>query len=187
MNGKMRIIDFNDDFQGFEDNEDVLLDTGVILALLNQYDVWHSTVKSLFDKYVFTESSNLYLYIHPGIVNEVTFLSDKPLKQFMLKHGLRYSREEIEDTTNATIKGIRELIEKEYLLILDGNTSSILKQIDFSHYFGSMDALTVSLTEEYGISLLTLDKRLIDNINNKKDTLKNIQNLYYSTSEHRDY
>jgi len=183
----MKRIDFNYSFPGFDDNEDILLDTGVILALLNKYDAWHTTVKNLFDNFIFNEGSNLYLYIHSGIINEVTFLSDKPLKQYMLKHGLRFTQEEIQDAISSTILGIRELVEKEFLLILDSNTNSILKQIDHSQYFGSMDALTISLAEEYGISLLTVDRKLIENIENKKDDFVNIQNVYYSTSGYRDY
>lgn len=50
----MRITDFNDPrFNGFENEEEILVDTGMLYAYYNQYDAYHATVKSLFDTYVF--------------------------------------------------------------------------------------------------------------------------------------
>lgn len=40
--------DFNNGFKGFADNEKILLDTCVILALANEYDAWHNTVSNFF-------------------------------------------------------------------------------------------------------------------------------------------
>lgn len=61
MNGKMEKIDFNSKyFKGFEKDEKILLDTGIILALANEYDSWHGTVKDLFDKYILTENQSFF-------------------------------------------------------------------------------------------------------------------------------
>lgn len=179
---------FNQEFTGFKDNEDILLDTGVVLALINKYDAWHSTIKSLFENYIFNEESNVFLYVHSGIVNEVTHLSDKPLSQYISKHkGSIVTEEDIKEARDATILGIRELIDKEYVSLLISDKNSILKQIDYSLYFGSNDSLSVSLLDGYGISLLTVDNRLVDNIENIKQDFPNIQTLYYTKSNHKDY
>ncbi|MFA5882151.1 MAG: hypothetical protein WC834_08125 [Eubacteriales bacterium] len=182
----MRKIDFNDNFTGFEEGEDILLDTGIILALLNQYDAWHSTVKDLFNSFIFVETSKVTLYVHSGIINEVTFLSGRPLQTYMEKYGQSYSQQDIDDAINNTLRGISELIENEILLPLDSSKASILNQIRYSRYFGAMDALVVSVVEDYGISFLTVDNRLVEKIVNK-DSLANIRNLYYTLPNYRDY
>lgn len=84
IGGSMRIIDFNHpEFQGFSEGEDILIDTGVWLAFYNQYDAYHSTVKRLFDKHVLHNEKNLFLYINPTIVNEITHLASTPLKKYL--------------------------------------------------------------------------------------------------------
>ena len=46
-------FDFNrPDFQGFVEGEDILVDTGVLLAFYNPYDAYYSTVNQLFDKHI---------------------------------------------------------------------------------------------------------------------------------------
>ena len=47
----MRFFDFNDNFKGFEDREEILVDTNILLAYLNSYDAWHNTVSRLFDNH----------------------------------------------------------------------------------------------------------------------------------------
>jgi len=188
MNGKMEIIDFNRNFQGFYDSEDILLDTGVILALLNQYDAWHTTVKNLFNNFVFNSTLNLSLYIHPGIVNEVTHLSGKPLEQYMAKHqNLLFSQSDIENITTDTLQKIRDFIEQDILIVLESTKQTLLKQIDYCRYFGALDSLTVAMTDEYGISLLTVDNRLVNNIAAKTIEFKNIVRVYHTTPAYRSY
>lgn len=188
MNGKMEIIDFNRNFKGFCDNEDILLDTGVILALLNRYDAWHTTVKDLFNNFVFNSTVNLSLYIHPGIVNEVTHLSGKPLEQYMTKHqNLSFSRSDIDIITTDTLQKIRDFIEQDILIVLESTKQTLLKQIDHCRYFGALDSLTVAMTDEYGISLLTVDNRLVNNIASKAGEFKNIVRVYHTTPAYRSY
>ena len=188
MNGKMKIIDFNQNFNGFYDSEDILLDTGVILALLNQYDAWHATVRNLFNSYVFNSMVNLSLYIHPGIVNEVTHLSGKPLEQYMTKHQqLSFSRSDIEIITTDTLQKIRDFIDQEILIVLEGNKKILLRQIDHCRYFGAMDSMTVAMSHEYGISLLTVDNKLVNNIAAKANEFNDIARVYHTTPAYRSY
>ena len=43
MSGSMELINFNsENFKGFPEGEEVLVDTGIILAYLNEYDTWHN-------------------------------------------------------------------------------------------------------------------------------------------------
>ena len=53
MNKSMEKIDFSsNDFEGFSDGEDILVDTGVLLAYLNDYDSWSNIVKELFNTHI---------------------------------------------------------------------------------------------------------------------------------------
>lgn len=188
MNGKMEIIDFNRNFQSFYDNEDILLDTGVILALLNQYDTWHSTIKNLFDNFVFNSTVELSLYIHPGIVNEVTHLAGKPFEQYIAKHPqLSFSQSDIEIITTNTLQKIRDFIEQDILIVLESTKQTLLKQIIHSRYFGAMDSMTVAMADAYGISLLTVDNKLVNNIAAKSDEFRDIIRIYHTTPAHRCY
>lgn len=188
MNGKMEIIDFNRNFTGFYDSEDILLDTGVILALLNKYDTWHLTIKKLFDNFVFNSPVELSLYIHAGIVNEVTHLSGKPLEQYRTKHPqLLFSQSDIEVITTDTLQKIRDFIDQDILIVLEGTKQTLLKQIIHSRYFGAMDSMTVAMANAYGISLLTVDNKLVNNIAAKSDEFRDIARVYHTTPAHRSY
>ena len=73
---RMIKTDFNSpDFKGLVEHEDILLDTGVILAFLNKYDAWHKTVAELFDKHIIGNDTAIFLYVNPTLVNEVTLIS----------------------------------------------------------------------------------------------------------------
>lgn len=190
MNGSMRKIDFNDDFTGFEDKEDILVDTGILLALLNEYDTWNSTVKNLFDNHVFNNDNVLFLYINPCIQNELTNLisNGKPIEWYKKQHpDFRITQEEMDEIEKNSIEAIKFLIENEILLILDSNKESAVQQLKLYKELGAADAVNVSIVNEYGISLLTVDNRLINNIEKNIDKLENIHNLYYTTPVYKSY
>lgn len=47
----MKIIDFNNKgFSGFEENEDILIDTGVLLAYYNEFDAYYTTIQQTHKK-----------------------------------------------------------------------------------------------------------------------------------------
>ena len=85
---KMKLINFNGNFSGFENGEDILLDTGILLAYLNTYDCWNATVNKLFENYILNNDNELYLYINVAILNEITNLigKNKPVEEYMKKH-----------------------------------------------------------------------------------------------------
>ena len=65
MNKNMEKIDFSaDDFYGFSDGEDILVDTGIILAYLNSYDAWSEVVTELFDKHILAEDMDKTLFLY---------------------------------------------------------------------------------------------------------------------------
>lgn len=184
----MTTIDFNRNFEGFLDNEDILLDTGIILALLNDYDAWHTTIENLFNNYIFNTAVDISLYVHPGIINEVTHLSGKPLEQYISRHQhLSFTHSDIETVTIGTLQKIREFIEKDIFTVLECNKQTILKQIMHCRYFGAMDSMTVAMADEYGISLLTVDNKLVGNIAAKAGEFKNITRVYHTTPSNRSY
>jgi hypothetical protein len=56
----MKIINFSDNFIGFDEGEDILVDTGILFAFYNEYDAYHSTVKHLFFNHVFNNDQALF-------------------------------------------------------------------------------------------------------------------------------
>lgn len=174
-------------FLGFEDNEDIFIDTGIILALLNKYDAWHTTVKNLFNKYIVDSNCKPILYIHSGILTEVTKLADKPLKKYMEAFNFGLSEADIDEAIEITLCGLTELIRNEILNPLDADVNIMIRQLKHARYFDSTDALTVSMIEEYAISLLTLDSALVRNIWDKRTDFPRIKNLYSTTANYRDY
>ena len=183
----MEIVDFNRDFISFLDNEDIFLDTGVLLGLLNPFDSWHSTVKSFFDNYVF-ENDNLILYVHSAIVNELTHLAYKPIEKYaQIMDEYKVSEKEINNSIKTTIDQIYKLIDNDVLILLESTKKSVLNQILFSQPFGSVDALSISLINEYGISFMTVDNRLAEQACRYKNKLLNINRIYYTLPYSRSY
>jgi predicted nucleic acid-binding protein len=187
----MKIIDFNHpDFQGFAEDEDILVDTGIWLAFYNPYDAYHSTVKQLFNNHVLHNDKNLFLYINPTIVNEITHLASTPLKQYLNSFPEKandFTNSDIENIEKTIVNGIKELIENEVISILEGDKESVIKQILLYKELGSADAVNASIANLYGISFLTVDRKLAENIFNQRTQLPNITNVYYTTGKNRDY
>lgn len=182
----MNLIDFNH-FSGFEMIEDIFVDTGIILAFLNKFDTWHPTVNNLFTNHILNNSNEITLYTHSGIVNEVTHLAEKPLDQYMKAFNFGLSENDIIETSKNAINGLSQMIQQNYLEVLVSNKASLLQQAKYSRYFGSTDSLIVSILQEYGISLLTVDNRLARKIQAKSAEFSNIKNLYVTDSSHMNY
>lgn len=183
----MKSVNFNDHFLGFEEDEDILLDTNIIYAFLNPFDAWHTTIKNLFNSHILTSNVKLYLYTHSSIVNEVTYLSRDPLNNYSKHYGAIFSEQDITQSVNDILDKTKQLIEQDVVLLLESNKESIYKQVDYAMYFGAMDSLIISLVNEYGISLLTTDTRLLNNLTSKKNEFPNIRNVYYTNGHHRSY
>ncbi len=182
----MNLINFNN-FSGFEQSEDIFIDTGVLLAFLNKYDTWHSTVSNLFTNYILNNSNEITLYTHSGVINEVTHLAEKPLDQYMKAFKFGLSEIDIIETAVEAVAGLNRMIEQDYLEVLGSNKNSVIQQIKYSSHLGSTDSLIVSIVQEYGISLLTVDYRLANKIHAKATEFDNIRNIYVTDSSHMDY
>lgn len=183
-------VDFNVNFSGFQKNEDILVDTGVLLALLNEYDSWHKTVSNLFENFVFNNDDALFLYINPCIQNELTNLisNGKPLEWYGNKHSdFSVTQDEIDEIERKSIDALQMLIDNEILIILNSNKESSLQQLKLYKELGAADAINATLANEYGISFLTVDNKLVNNMICNADKLENIQNLYYTTPIHKTY
>ena len=184
----MQIIDFNSDFKGFGNQEDVLLDTGILLALFNKYDGWFTTVNNLFEKHIFGNDNALFLYVNPCIVNETTYLAKEPFKNYLKSHRSEiFTQSDANALTDSIINEIDYLIKNEILLVLDGNKETVIKQISLCKYLGDADALNLSIANEYGTSFLTIDNRLVNNASEVKEKLENIKNIYFTNPSFRDY
>lgn len=183
----MQRINFNRNFLGFKTNEDIFLDTCIVLALLNKYDSWYPTVQNLFSTHVIQSANEPTFYVHSGIITEVTKIADKPLDKYMKAFNFGLSQDDIDEAIDMTLSGITELLENEIINLLDINSTIMKRQVKYSRYFDATDSLTVSLLEEYSIGLLTVDSALIRNIAQKSTDFPHIGNLYYTTSNHRAY
>jgi len=187
----MKIIDFNNpSFSGFEPDEDILIDTGIILGYYNKFDAYYSTVSELFQNHILNNDNNMFLYINPTVINEINHLAMNPLKQYLNKFPNKSSDFSISDKENLTsniVNGVKELIENDVLLILDGDKESTLKQIELSASLGAVDAVNASIANLYNTSFLTVDRALTENIVKKQSQLANIKSIYYTTGRNRDY
>lgn len=187
----MEKIDFNNDgFIGFTDGEDILVDTGILLAFLSSYDTWHKTVSELFNNHILNNKKVLFLYINPCVLNEVVHLTNirKCINEYLRKHTeITLSKQEKEDIEKNTINAMKVLVEKEILLPLDGNKDVYLNQMEMYKELGSADAFNASLASEYGISFLTVDNKLVQNINNNISHFDGIDKIYYTTNVHTEY
>ncbi|WP_336883835.1 hypothetical protein [Priestia koreensis] len=187
----MQIIDFNhSSFKGFQQGEDILLDTGILMALSNQYDAYSTTVRALFTNHILKNNNNLFLYVNPTIVNEVTFLADRPLKNYLKanpQEARNFDQQSKESVANKSIEGIKELIEQEVLIVLDGDKESTLHQIDMTKALGAADALNTSIANLYGTSFLTVDYKLAQNLHTYQSKFPNIKSVYFTTGANRTY
>lgn len=114
---KMQIIDFNDNFKGFEESEDILVDTGILLALFNKYDGWFTTVNELFENHIINNENAIFLYVNPCIINETTYLAKKPFKNYLKLHSNEtFTQKDISDMTDNITKEIQNIHNIYYTL-----------------------------------------------------------------------
>lgn len=187
----MRIIDFNqNNFKGFENEEKILIDTGVIYAYYNEYDAYHQTVKNLFDTYVFGNEDVIFLFVNPTIINEIVNLAQKPITQYLKAfphESDNFTQQDEITIRNKIMNKVKNLVQDEVLIVIEGDKDSVLKQIDITNILGAADAVNVSLANLYGISFMTVDRKLVNNIESIKSEIDKIQNIYFTIPKHRTY
>lgn len=185
----MKIIDFNN-FKGFDKNEDILIDTGVLFALFDKNDAWHKTVSNLFDRYIFNSSVPPCLYTNPCIICEVTNLLDweKSFKRYNNKHPeLNITESQVVRVQDIAYTQIKTFIQNGVLISLNLDKECLLLQLDLFRIFGATDAANLSLVNQYGISFLTVDNKLIENIHAHSTKIPNIKNVYCTPNNYRTY
>lgn len=189
----MEKIDFSDvKFDGFSDGEDILVDTGVLLAYLNDYDAWSSVVKELFNQHILRDDSDkaLFLYINPCVLNEIMHLTgnNQSIVTYLRKHkGESISPAEIENVEKKTVSALKILIENEILIPLEASKETYLRQMGTYKELGSADSFNVSLANDYGISFLTVDNKLVKNIEDNIANFPNLGKVYYAPPEKQSY
>lgn len=189
----MEKIDFSsDDFSGFSDGEDILVDTGVLLAYLNDYDSWSAVVKKLFNTHILQEDSDkvLFLYINPCVLNEIMHLtnSNQCITTYLRKHkGEIITDEEIEKVEQKTVGALKVLIENDILIPLESNKETYLRQMNTYKELGSADSFNVSLANDYGINFLTVDNKLVTHIEENISNFPDLDIVYYAPPEKQSY
>ncbi len=189
----MEKIDFSsNDFAGFSDGEDILVDTGVLLAYLNDYDSWSNVVKELFNTHILQEDADkvLFLYINPCVLNEIMHLtnSNQCIITYLKKHkGEEITDEEIAEVERKTVGALRILIENDILIPLEANKETYLRQMNTYKELGSADSFNASLANDYGISFLTVDNKLVTHIEENLFNFPDIGNIYYASPEKQSY
>lgn len=133
----MKIVDFNaSGFCGFEPEESILIDTGVLYAYFNPFDAYHATVKNLFDTYVFNNEDVLFLFVNPTIINEIVNLAQRALSQYLIAYpheSDNFTQKDKETVRDKIMRFVRELVQEDVLLVLDGDKDSVLRQIDLTN------------------------------------------------------
>lgn len=189
----MEKIDFSaGDFAGFSDGEDILVDTGILLAYLNSYDAWSKVVTELFNNHILVEDSDkaLFLYINPCVLNEIMNLTGKhkTIEYYMRKHRDEiFSEDEIAEVEKTTANALRVLIENDILIPLEANKETYLRQMNTYKELGSADSFNVSLANDYGISFLTVDNKLVEHIEENISNFPDLGNVYYAPPEKQSY
>lgn len=184
----MEKIDFNDrSFLGFGVGEDILLDTCILLSLFSERDPWHNTVLNLFNTHIFPDDKVVLLYTNPLIVNEVLHLSTKGLENYAKHHNIKFKKKDIDDARTFAQDMMTVFIDEGILKVLDGDESSVAKQIQLSAKFGAADAGNVSVANLYGTNFMTIDNKLVKNIEANSSQLPNIEKVYYTTPVHKSY
>ena len=193
MSKSMEKIDFSsNDFAGFSDEEDILVDTGILLAYLNSYDAWSEVVTKLFDDHILTENSDkvLFLYINPCVLNEIMNLTgkNKTLEYYMKKHRTEtITAEEMAEVEQKTVNALRVLIENDILIPLEANKETYLRQMNTYKELGSADSFNASLANDYGISFLTVDNKLVNHIEENISNFPDLENVYYAPPDKQSY
>ena len=114
--------------------------------------------------------------------------SSKLIKFYDEKYPqLAITKEDVEQIETSSVLALEKLLENEVLIVLNSNKESLLQQLKLFKELGAADAINVTLANEYGISFLTLDNRLVNNIQKNSDKLSNIQNVYYTIPIYRTY
>jgi predicted nucleic acid-binding protein len=189
----MEKIDFSsEEFAGFADGEDVLVDTGILLAYLNSYDSWNNVVTELFDKHILAEDldKTLFLYINPCVLNEVMHLTNNNqcIISYLKKHrGEIITDEEIALVEQKTVGALKILIENDILIPLEAGKETYLRQMNTYKELGSADSFNASLANDYGIGFLTVDNRLVQNIENNISNFPTLGNVYYAPPDKQSY
>lgn len=128
----------------------------------------------------------MFLYVNPCIVTEVTHIMPKPIKDYIRNHPSETITEEVGNIAiSEGIMAIKDLIANEILLVLDGNKDVVLKQIELYKELGSTDAANVALANEYGISFVTVDSKLVKKMDSNKEQLTKLQNVYFTDPKHQ--
>ncbi|GEM_PF-1900386 len=187
----MKIVDFNaPGFNGFEPEESILIDTGVLYAYFNSFDAYHATVKNLFDTYVFNTEDVIFLFVNPTIVNEIVNLAQRALDQYLIAHpreSENFAQPDKEAVRDTIMHFVHDLVQEDVLLILEGDKNSVLRQISLTNHLGAADAVNVSMASLYGISFMTVVNRLVNNMLGVRSGIEAINNLYFTKPRHRTY
>ena len=82
---------------------------------------------------------------------------------------------------------MRILIKSEILIPLAADKSTYLRQMNTYKELGSADSFNASLANDYGISFLTVDNKLVQHIEENISNFSDIGNVYYASPEKRSY
>ena len=156
------------------------------------YDAWSKVVTELFDKYILSEDTGntLFLYINPCVLNEVMNLTGKhkTIKYYLEKHrSERMTDEEIAEVEQKTVNALKILIENDILIPLEANKNTYLRQMNTYKELGSADSFNASLANDYGISFLTVDNKLVRNIEENLYNFPDLGNVYYAPPDKQSY
>lgn len=114
--------------------------------------------------------------------------NNQSIVSYLKKHRSEtISEEEIEAVEKKTVGALRVLIENEILIPLPANKETYLRQMNTYKKLGSADSFNVSLANDYGISFLTVDNKLVSHIEENISNFPDLGNVYYAPPEKQSY
>lgn len=157
---------------------DLLVDTGILVAWFDKKDCWHDAVSDFFNRYVIEAEFAPTFYVTPDIINEYLHRSFKNYQTRSKKPITLDIRQRFSNT-------IRELIQSHALEFIDLTHRAVLDAIDRwgRSSYGAKDAFHISCQHDWGMDLITVDHRLMEDMENDSDFKG--RTVYYPSLEMR--
>lgn len=138
---------------------DLLVDTGIWVALFDETDGWSPAVRDFWDSYVLAGTHAPTFYITPDIINEYIHRITKNYSSRIGRTALPAKREEY-------ARPLRILLQNRNIEHIDLDTKGSLRALDrwAGSSYGAKDAFHVTCQLDYGLDFMTVDHILMEEL-----------------------
>lgn len=152
--------------------KDLLVDTGVWVALFDGADDWAAAVGDFWDTYVLQQTHAPCFYITPDIINEY-------LHRIYTNHRDRMHRDPSGRKRQEYAQPMLEMLQNGVVTFINLDAKSALQAINrwSGSSYGAKDAFHITCQLDYGLDLITVDHALMMELEN--DTTFHGRTVYY--------